>query len=152
MNDTRRHHHVWRSYLEAWATSRMIFPAGRPDPYLEHQQRAVERDFHKLQTLTKADIAGARQLIGNAHPSAMRIFSQASAFARGCTLIYHRTVWAMPSLPPTLLSFYYPVSPSIAIIPDEVEERSGYAGVPVSTDQVIQVFGSSRIGLKSLSS
>jgi hypothetical protein len=261
---------------------------------------AVERDFHKLQTLTKADIAGLRQLIENAHPSAKSVHEDFLAGFGFCTwlqanlpphmvgnaeieeMLRHQIInaeetwhaaiesnmapiiasirrhdvsfytddrqcgqflyflslqnlrtkgvrervaattaevngfsiarsWnilrhifavnagaslylerkkrpflllendtghpfitgdqpvinlahSQQDMPPTLLSFYYPVSPSIAIILDEVVERSGYVGGPVSTDQVIrlnqkirdashfQVFGNSRMVLESLSS
>ncbi len=65
--------------------------------------------------------------------------------------------------PPRLLAFYYPVSPRLAVILDEVNERTCYAAGPVSADRVValnrriraaahtQVFGSSRDVLDSLS-
>jgi hypothetical protein len=51
--DTRRQHHVWRSYLEAWSTEKIIFclQDGRIFPS-NVSGVAVERDFHKLQELT----------------------------------------------------------------------------------------------------
>lgn len=74
MNDTRRQHHVWRSYLEAWATDQIVFclQNGRIFPSNVNGV-AVERDFYKLQTLTKADIDGVRWLVGQAHPAAKRV-------------------------------------------------------------------------------
>ena len=65
--------------------------------------------------------------------------------------------------PPRLLAFYYPVSPQLAVILDEVNERTFYSAGPVSADQVValnrrfqaashtQVFGSSRDVLDLLS-
>ena len=55
-----------------------------------------------------------------------------------------------------LLAFYYPVSPTLSVILDEVEERTGFEAGPVSVEQVArlnretqtaahkQVFGNSR--------
>lgn len=72
--DTRRQHHVWRSYLEAWSTDQIIFclRGGRIFPS-NVSGVGVERDFHKLPALTSADIQGVRWLIGNTHPSAKRV-------------------------------------------------------------------------------
>jgi hypothetical protein len=68
-----------------------------------------------------------------------------------------------PGDPPTLLAFYYPVSPTLSVILDEVEERTGFEAGPVSVEQVArlnreiqmaahkQVFGNSREILQSLS-
>ena len=41
--------------------------------------------------------------------------------------------------PPTLLAFYYPVSPQLAVILDEVEERTEFLPGPVSAAQVNQL-------------
>lgn len=74
MHDTRRQHHVWRSYLEAWATAKIIFclQDGRIFPS-NVSGVAVERDFHKLQALTSADVEGVRWLVGKVHPAAKRV-------------------------------------------------------------------------------
>lgn len=74
MNDTRRQHHVWRSYLGAWAADKIVFclQDGRIFP-TNVSNVAVERDFYKLQTLTKADIDGVRWLVGKANPAAKRV-------------------------------------------------------------------------------
>jgi hypothetical protein len=55
--DTRRQHHVWRSYLDAWSTDQIIFCSrdGRTFPS-NVGGVGVERDFHKLPALTSADI------------------------------------------------------------------------------------------------
>ena len=47
--DTRRQHHVWRSYLEAWSTGHIIFCLrdGRIFPS-NVSGVGVERDFYKL--------------------------------------------------------------------------------------------------------
>jgi hypothetical protein len=301
MKDTRRQHHVWRSYLEAWATEKIVFclQDGRIFPS-NVSGVAVERDFHKLKSITKADVEGIRWLVGKAHPAAKPVhenfltsfgvlgwlqanppphlvgnaqfeallrheiinaeekwhaalerdmvpiiaslrrrdarfytddgqsgqflyflclqnlrtkgvrdrvaarttevngFSVARcwnilrhilAATAGANLYLERkqrpllvlendTGWPFitgdqpvvnllssrhPDKPPELLAFYYPVSPSTAIILDEVEPRCGYASGPVSAEQVAalnckirdashsQVFGSSREVLESVS-
>jgi hypothetical protein len=72
--DTRRQHHVWRSYLVAWATEKIIFCLQDGRIFSSNVSGvAVERDFHKLQELTSADINGVRWLLGKAHPSAKRV-------------------------------------------------------------------------------
>jgi hypothetical protein len=72
--DTRRQHHVWRSYLEAWSTDQIISCLSDGRTFPSNVSRVgVERDFHKLQALTSADIRGVRWLIGKAHPSANRV-------------------------------------------------------------------------------
>jgi hypothetical protein len=72
--DTRRQHHVWRSYLDAWSTDQIIFCLrdGRIFPS-NVSGVGVERDFHKLPALTSADIEGVRWLTGKARPSAKRV-------------------------------------------------------------------------------
>lgn len=63
---------------------------------------------------------------------------------------------------PLLLGFYYPVTPWLALVLDEVDERCGYGPGPLSADQVRtlnremqeaafeQLFGDSREALESL--
>jgi hypothetical protein len=72
--NTRRQHHVWRSYLEAWATEKIIFclQEGRIFPS-NVSGVAVDRDFHKLQELTDADIKGVRWLLDKGRPAANRV-------------------------------------------------------------------------------
>jgi hypothetical protein len=72
--DTRRQHHVWRSYLEAWSTDQIIFclSDGRIFPS-NVGGVGVERDFHKLPALTSADIQGVRWLIGKGNQNANRV-------------------------------------------------------------------------------
>ena len=61
----RQQHHVWKSYLRAWAHDEKIFclQNGR---IFESNIRgvAVERDFYKLSTLTKKDFEYINLLIG----------------------------------------------------------------------------------------
>ena len=72
--DTRRQHHVWRSYLEAWSIDQIIFCLSNGRIFPSNVSGVgVERDFHKLPALTSADIQGVRRMIGNAHPSAKRV-------------------------------------------------------------------------------
>ena len=64
---------------------------------------------------------------------------------------------------PTLVALYYPITPWLAVILDETEERCGYGTSALSIDQVeelnremhaasfSQVFGNSREVLASLS-
>src|ERR1700737_737894 len=69
----RRHHHVWQQYLRSWTTdgaiwclqNGRIFSTGTPTI-------AVEKDFYKLQKLTREDIAFIKMLFANAHPLAKR--------------------------------------------------------------------------------
>ncbi len=63
-NSTRRQHHVWRSYLDAWTTGRKLFCLQAGCIFEAPCRKvAVERDFYKLQTLTNADIHGIRLLM-----------------------------------------------------------------------------------------
>lgn len=70
MTGTRRQHHVWRSYLESWATDAQIFCLQEGRIFRTNVVNVgVERDFYKLHTLTDEDIQGIRLLIGTG-PSA----------------------------------------------------------------------------------
>ena len=72
--DTRRQHHVWRSYLEAWSTDQIIFCSMDGEIFPSNVSGVgVERDFHKLPALTSDDIQGIRWLIGNTDPLAKRV-------------------------------------------------------------------------------
>ena len=73
--DTRRQHHVWRSYLEAWSTNQIIFCLMDSRIFQSNVSGVgVEGDFHKLSALTSADIQGIRWLFeGKMHPSAKRV-------------------------------------------------------------------------------
>jgi hypothetical protein len=72
--DTRRQHHVWRSYLEAWAIEKIVFCLQDGRIFASNVSGvAVERDFHKIQELTGADIDGVRWLLDKGHPTARRV-------------------------------------------------------------------------------
>lgn len=74
MKNSRRQHHVWRSYLEAWAIDQIIFCLQGDRIFPSNVSGvAVERDFHKLQALTSADIKGVRWLVGEPHPATKRV-------------------------------------------------------------------------------
>jgi len=73
-NGTRRQHHVWRSYLEAWATDGKVFCLQAENIFRPNVTNvAVERDFYKLHTLTDADIYGIRLLMKNSPASAQSV-------------------------------------------------------------------------------
>ena len=71
----RKQHHVWKSYLRAWAHEEKIFclQSGR---VFESNicDVAVERDFYKLPTLSKEDIGYIRLLIGKSPNPATRLY------------------------------------------------------------------------------
>ena len=57
MTVTRRQHHVWRSYLEAWATDGKIYCLRDGKIFNPNIINvAVQRDFYKLHTLTDAEV------------------------------------------------------------------------------------------------
>jgi hypothetical protein len=71
MTVTRRQHHVWRSYLEAWATDGKIYclQGGKIfNPNIVNV--AVQRDFYKLHTLTDADVQAIRLFFKDSRPEA----------------------------------------------------------------------------------
>jgi len=71
MTVTRRQHHVWRSYLEAWATDEKIFCLQDGKTFNPNvANAAVQRDFYKLHTLTDADVKGIRLFFKDSPPVA----------------------------------------------------------------------------------
>lgn len=55
---TRRQHHVWRHYLEAWTNGGQLYCRDPERIFkLNPRHAAVEIDFYKLNTLTAGDIA-----------------------------------------------------------------------------------------------
>jgi Protein of unknown function (DUF4238) len=74
MTVARRQHHVWRSYLEAWATDGKIFCLQSGQIFNPNVTKvAVERDFYKLHNLTDADIQAIRLIFGNSPTPAKEI-------------------------------------------------------------------------------
>lgn len=66
----RRHHHVWRSYLQAWAIDETIFCRQKGTVFSANTRDvAVERDFYKLHELTKNEEAFIRTVIANSPKS-----------------------------------------------------------------------------------
>jgi hypothetical protein len=69
----RRHHHVWQRYLKSWTTKDTIwclqdgriFSTGTPSI-------AVEKDFYKLQKLTREDVTLIKMLFDKGHPLSKR--------------------------------------------------------------------------------
>lgn len=71
MTVTRRQHHVWRSYLESWATGNKIFCLQDGKIFSPNVVNvAVQRDFYKLQTLTNMDVMCIRLLFKDSHEAA----------------------------------------------------------------------------------
>lgn len=71
MSTPRRQHYVWRSYLEAWATDEKIFCLQDHRIFSTNVSNvAVEKDFYKLQELTKEDLECVKGIIDNADPAA----------------------------------------------------------------------------------
>ncbi|RMA59362.1 uncharacterized protein DUF4238 [Acidovorax sp. 100] len=61
---TRRQHHVWRHYLEAWTNGGQLYCRDPERIFkLNPRHAAVETDFYKLNTLTAGDIALLERLI-----------------------------------------------------------------------------------------
>lgn len=77
MNTTRRQHHVWRRYLEAWSTSGQIqcLQDGRVFG-TNVVNVAVQRDFYKLHTLTDADMLCIRLMFNAALPAAKGVLDR----------------------------------------------------------------------------
>lgn len=74
MTVTRRQHHVWRSYLEAWANDDKIFCLQGGRIFNSNVVNvAVERDFYKLHVLTDADLQAIRLLFGNSQTPAKKV-------------------------------------------------------------------------------
>ncbi len=74
MTVTRRQHHVWRSYLEAWATGKKIFCLQDGKIFTPNVANvAVQRDFYKLHTLTDADIRAIRLFFKDSPPAAKAV-------------------------------------------------------------------------------
>ncbi|MGC9272205.1 DUF4238 domain-containing protein, partial [Acidiphilium sp.] len=66
----RRHHHVWQFYLKSWATNDKIWCLRDGKIFNPNTVNvAVERDFYKLQKLTKADIDLIQLLVIDKSPA-----------------------------------------------------------------------------------
>lgn len=77
MTTSRRQHHVWRRYLEAWSTGGQIqcLQDGRVFG-TNVVNVAVQRDFYKLHTLTDADLLTIRLMFGGSSPAAKKVLDR----------------------------------------------------------------------------
>ena len=74
MTIARKQHHVWKSYLEAWATNKLIYCLQEGRVFRPNLTGvAAQRDFHKLQPLNPSDIRAIKILIGASPPSSRRV-------------------------------------------------------------------------------
>ena len=63
----RRHHHVWRYYLDAWAIDGRVHCLQRDQIFAADATKlAVERDFYELNDLTESDIRFVEAMIKKA--------------------------------------------------------------------------------------
>lgn len=68
---TRRQHHVWRYYLEAWTSSgRLYCRDDRRIFQVNPRHIAVEKDFYKLNDLTPGDLALLYRMVNASPPEA----------------------------------------------------------------------------------
>ncbi|MCL4485127.1 MAG: DUF4238 domain-containing protein [Nitrospirae bacterium] len=71
----RQQHHVWKSYLRAWAKDEKIFCLQGGRIFESNISGvAVERDFYKLPTLNKKDVEYINLLIGNSPNPLTRLY------------------------------------------------------------------------------
>ena len=71
----RLQHHVWKSYLRAWAHDEKIFCLQSGRIFESNISKvAVERDFYKLPSLSKKDIEYIKLLIGESRNPATRLY------------------------------------------------------------------------------
>ena len=62
----RKHHYVWRHYLEAWANDGRVWCSTRGKRFLSSTENiAQERDFYRLQELSADDIEWVEKLVIN---------------------------------------------------------------------------------------
>ena len=76
MTIARRQHYVWRKYLEAWTSDKMIWCLrdGQEKPFLTNVTNvAVEHDFYKLNPLTDTDVGFIRTTFMNDRPEVMSV-------------------------------------------------------------------------------
>ena len=103
MTGTRRQHHVWRSYLEAWATDAQIFCLQEGRIFRTNVANVgVERDFYKLHMLTDADIQGIRLLMSTG-PSVATPVLENAAPAMQPTIERFSKTWGSGSSVPVVL-------------------------------------------------
>lgn len=128
----------------------------------EQHGMSLERAWNVLRHMMAVNAGGSLMLARNTRPLVMLENETDVPFITGDQPVIN-LLSPGSGEPPRLLAFYYPVSPQLAVILDEVNERTGYAAGLVLADQVIalnrriqaashmQVFGSSRDVLDSLS-
>ncbi len=94
----RRQHHVWKSYLRAWAHDEKIFCLQSGRVFESNiSSVAVERDFYKLPTLSKKDIEYIRLLIGKSPNPATRLY-------KDFLMLFSIFGWLKDNLPPHMAS------------------------------------------------
>lgn len=104
MTVTRRQHHVWRSYLDAWATDEKVWclQNGKKTYFNTNVINvAVERDFYKLHTLTDADVQAVRLIFQDGRPEAKQMVEN---FILMFGLI-GRLRDSLPSAPPAVAAY-----------------------------------------------
>ena len=123
---------------------------------------SLERSWNVLTHMMAVHAGGSLKLERKSRPLLLLENNTNLSFITGDQPVVNLLHAPVPGQPPTLLAFYYPVSPSLGVVLDEVEARSGYRTGPVSIDQVrklnheihaaahTQLFGSSWEVLKSL--
>ncbi|MDQ2801599.1 MAG: hypothetical protein M3Y41_02510 [Pseudomonadota bacterium] len=73
----RRNHHVWQHYLKPWTTDGAISCLQEGRTYSTGTSTlAVEKDFYKLDNLTRRDTELITTLFANGHPLAKRNHAQ----------------------------------------------------------------------------
>jgi hypothetical protein len=129
---------------------------------VEQQGMSLERAWNVLRHIMAANAGGSLMLERKTRPLILLENETDVPFITGDQPVINLLSPGSDE-PPRLLAFYYPVSPRIAVLLDEVNERTRFAAGPVSANQVIalnrriqaaahrQIYGSSRDVLDSLS-
>jgi len=138
--------------------------AGLPGLSLERSLPgfSLERSWNVLTHMMAVHAGGSLMLERKSRPLLLLENDTDIPFITGDQPVLNLLHASVPVQPPALLAFYYPVSPWLAVILDEIETRGGYSAGPVSVEQVRelngeiqagahkQIFGSSQEVLESL--